>query len=123
MRLGQSSSTLSGGEAQRMKLASFLSKQHLHTSPTFFVFDEPTTGLHMHDVAQFMLAINALVNMGHSILIVEHNMDVIQAADWILDLGPGGGEQGGKLCFSGTPEELSKCKENYTASYLSASYA
>ena len=120
VRLGQSSSTLSGGEAQRMKLASFLAKKHVHAAPTFFVFDEPTTGLHMHDVKQFMLSVHALIEMGHSVLIVEHNMDVIRSADWILDLGPGGGDQGGRLCFSGSVEALCKLKKNHTATYLSA---
>lgn len=119
IRLGQSSNSLSGGEAQRVKLAYFLgkgkgtSKDHI-----LFIFDEPTTGLHFHDIAKLMKSINALIEQGNSVVIIEHNTEVIKCADWILDLGPEGGDKGGKLCFAGTPEELIKQKDNYTAQYL-----
>ena len=116
IQLGQSSSSLSGGEAQRLKLASFLlkkSEQH-----TLFIFDEPTTGLHMQDTQKLMDALQALVDMQHSVLIVEHNLDVIRSADWIIDLGPEAGARGGTVCFEGTPEGLSAQKNNHTAHYL-----
>lgn len=116
VRLGQASNTLSGGESQRIKLAFFLSKER--AEPSLFVFDEPTTGLHFHDINKLMAALNALVNRGHSVIVIEHNMDVIKATDWIIELGPGGGEDGGKLIFSGTPQELILCKDSYTAPYL-----
>ncbi len=115
--LGQSSSTLSGGEAQRIKLASFLTSIN-NTSPTLFVFDEPTTGLHFHDVAKLLKSFDALLNKGHSIIVVEHNLEVIKCADWIIDLGPEGGEEGGNIVFEGTPEQLVNCKGSYTAKYL-----
>lgn len=115
--LGQSSSTLSGGEAQRVKLASFLTKEkkgeHL-----LFIFDEPTTGLHFHDVAILLTALNALVERGHTVLVVEHNMDVIKSADWLIDLGPEGGRDGGHIVFQGTPEGLVADGSGYTAAYL-----
>ncbi len=117
VQLGQSSSTLSGGEAQRIKLASFLIQIN-NTSPTFFVFDEPTTGLHFHDVAKLLKSFNALLDKGHSIVVIEHNLEVIKCADWIIDLGPEGGETGGNVVFEGTPEELIKSKESQTARYL-----
>lgn len=119
IRLGQSSNSLSGGEAQRVKLAYFLgkgkgtSKDHI-----LFIFDEPTTGLHFHDIAKLMKSINALIEQGNSVVIIEHNTEVIKCADWILDLGPEGGNKGGKLCFAGTPEDMIKLKDNYTAQYL-----
>lgn len=116
IKLGQSSSTLSGGESQRVKLASFLAKEK--DSPTLFVFDEPTTGLHFHDIRKLLDSFNALISRGHSIIIIEHNMDVIKSADWIIDLGPEGGDKGGNLVFEGTPEDLIKEKISYTAEAL-----
>lgn len=117
VQLGQSSSTLSGGEAQRIKLASFLIQIN-NTSPTLFVFDEPTTGLHFHDVAKLLKSFTALLEKGHSIVVIEHNLEVIKCADWIIDLGPEGGENGGNIVFEGTPEALIHCKESHTAKYL-----
>ncbi|MBP9196194.1 MAG: excinuclease ABC subunit UvrA [Saprospiraceae bacterium] len=117
IKLGQSSSTLSGGEAQRVKLASFLTKEFLSKN-IFFIFDEPTTGLHFHDINKLMDAFNALVENGHTVLIVEHNMEVIRAADWVIDLGPGGGKDGGNLVFAGRPEELKKISSSYTGQYI-----
>ena len=113
IKLGQASSTLSGGESQRVKLASFLAKEK--DSPTLFIFDEPTTGLHFHDIRKLLDSFNALISRGHSILIIEHNMDVIKSADWIIDLGPEGGDKGGNLVFAGTPEKLIEEKNSYTA--------
>ncbi len=115
--LGQSSNTLSGGEAQRVKLAYFLSKGN-NPDPTLFIFDEPTTGLHFHDINKLMTSINALVDKGNSVLIIEHNLDVIKCADWIIDLGPEGGDKGGAVVFEGTPEELVKEKNSYTGQFL-----
>lgn len=117
VQLGQSSSTLSGGEAQRIKLASFLIYLN-NTSPTLFVFDEPTTGLHFHDVAKLLKSFEALISKGHSIIVIEHNLDVIKCADWIIDLGPEGGENGGNIVFEGTPEGLAACKTSHTGMYL-----
>jgi excinuclease ABC subunit A len=117
VQLGQSSSTLSGGEAQRIKLASFLSKG-VTQQKTLFIFDEPTTGLHFHDIDKLLKALNALIGQGHSVVVIEHNIEVIKCADWVLDLGPEGGIDGGHLLFAGTPEDLVKCKESYTAQYL-----
>ncbi|MEZ5082982.1 MAG: excinuclease ABC subunit UvrA [Bacteroidales bacterium] len=117
LKLGQSSSTLSGGEAQRVKLALFLSKGSTDT-PTLFIFDEPTTGLHFHDISKLLIAFDALIEKGHSIIVIEHNMDVIKCADWIIDLGPEGGDKGGTLVFEGTPEELIKSKNSFTGKYL-----
>jgi len=116
IKLGQSSSTLSGGESQRVKLAFFLANEK--TEPTIFVFDEPTTGLHFHDIKTLMKAFNALIEKGHTIIIIEHNMDVIKCADHVIDIGPEGGKNGGNVVFEGTPEELVKCKESYTGKYL-----
>lgn len=116
IKLGQSSSTLSGGESQRVKLAYHLSQEN--ADPTLFVFDEPTTGLHFHDIHKLMESLNALIDRGHTVLIIEHNMDVIKCADNIIDLGPEGGNEGGYLIFEGTPEELVKCKNSYTGKYL-----
>lgn len=116
--LGQSSNTLSGGEAQRVKLASFLGKGSSNKGKTLFIFDEPTTGLHFHDIKKLLKAINALVEQGDSVIIIEHNMEVIKSADWIIDLGPEGGENGGQLTFAGTPEEMVKLEGNYTADFL-----
>ncbi len=117
VKLGQSSSTLSGGESQRVKLASFLGSES-HGEHVLFVFDEPTTGLHFHDIHKLMYSFNALIAKGHSVVIIEHNPDVIKLADWIIDLGPEGGEAGGNLVFAGTPEDLVKCKQSYTGKYL-----
>jgi excinuclease ABC subunit A len=121
IKLGQSSSTLSGGESQRVKLASFLSineesrskKQHV-----LFIFDEPTTGLHFYDVEKLLRSFDALISKGHTIVVVEHNMDVVRSADWVIDLGPEAGDGGGNLVFAGKPEDLKKCKESHTAKYL-----
>lgn len=118
IRLGQSSSTLSGGEAQRVKLAFFLSKGNADKGKTLFVFDEPTTGLHFHDIKKLLKAINALVDQGDTVIIIEHNMEVIKSADWIIDLGPDGGQKGGYLTFEGTPEDMIKIEGNYTADFL-----
>jgi excinuclease ABC subunit A len=115
--LGQSSSTLSGGEAQRIKLASFLVKG-TRQSKSLFIFDEPTTGLHFHDIKKLINSFNALIKNGHSIIVIEHNIELIKCADYIIDLGKEGGKQGGNLIFQGTPEELINCKESYTAPYL-----
>ncbi len=115
--LGQSSSTLSGGEAQRIKLASFLVRGN-RQSKSLFVFDEPTTGLHFHDIKKLLKSFDALIENGHSIIVVEHNVDLIKCADYIIDLGKEGGKKGGSLIFQGTPEELIKCKDSYTAPYL-----
>ncbi|MEP2237169.1 MAG: excinuclease ABC subunit UvrA [Maribacter sp.] len=115
--LGQSSSTLSGGEAQRIKLASFLIKGSTKDK-ALFIFDEPTTGLHFHDIQKLLKSFNALIKKGHSIVVIEHNIDLIKCADYIIDLGPGGGENGGQLLAEGTPEEVVKSKKSYTASYL-----
>lgn len=117
IQLGQSSSTLSGGEAQRIKLASFLSKGSSQEK-TIFIFDEPTTGLHFHDIEKLLLAFYALIDQGHTIWVVEHNTEVIKCADWVIDLGPEGGEAGGNLVFAGTPEDLVKVKESYTGKFL-----
>ena len=117
--LGQSANTLSGGEAQRVKLASFLGKGNPNKGSTLFIFDEPTTGLHFHDIRKLLAAINALVDQGDSVIIIEHNMEVIKNADHIIDLGPEGGETGGYVTFTGTPEEMVKLTDgNYTAEYL-----
>ncbi len=116
--LGQSSNTLSGGEAQRVKLASFLGKGNSHKGKTLFIFDEPTTGLHFHDIKKLLAAINALIDQGDSVIIIEHNMEVIKSADWIIDIGPEGGDQGGYITFAGTPEDMVKLEGNYTADYL-----
>ncbi|HUW05865.1 MAG TPA: excinuclease ABC subunit UvrA [Williamwhitmania sp.] len=117
VRLGQSSSTLSGGESQRVKLASFLGKENVG-GPFLFIFDEPTTGLHFHDIRKLLDSFNALVENGHSLIVVEHNLEVIKCADYVIDLGPEGGKDGGSLVFAGTPEKLISCKESYTAKYL-----
>ncbi|SFB72980.1 excinuclease ABC subunit A [Flexibacter flexilis DSM 6793] len=119
VRLGQSSSTLSGGEAQRVKLASFLGKNAEHNNGILFIFDEPTTGLHFHDISKLLKAMNALVENGNSVLVIEHNTEVIKCADWIIDLGPDGGDKGGQLCFEGTPEQMAAVADtNITAQFL-----
>jgi excinuclease ABC subunit A len=117
VRLGQSSSTLSGGESQRVKLASFLLKDSSE-GRTMFIFDEPTTGLHFHDINKLLASLNALIAKGHTVVIIEHNPDVIRCADWVIDLGPEGGAEGGRVVFEGTPAELEKCPESYTGRFL-----
>jgi len=117
LRLGQSSNTLSGGEAQRIKLAFFLSKG-AGSSPTLFIFDEPTTGLHIHDISKLLQAFNALIENGHSIIVIEHNAEIIKSADWVIDLGPEGGDRGGEIVFEGTPEEIVNCESSYTGKFL-----
>jgi excinuclease ABC subunit A len=117
LKVGQSSSTLSGGEAQRIKLASFLSKG-AQSKPTLFIFDEPTTGLHFYDVEKLLCSFQALLDKGHSVVVIEHNLDVIKSADWIIDMGPGGGANGGRVMFSGIPEELIRQNGNLTGLYL-----
>ena len=116
IKLGQNSSTLSGGENQRVKLAYFIGQER--QDPTLFIFDEPTTGLHFHDIQKLLEAFNALIERGHSILIIEHNMEIIKCADYVIDLGPDGGDKGGSLVAAGTPEEVAACKESLTGKYL-----
>ena len=117
IRLGQSSSTLSGGESPRVKLASFLAKDSVQRQ-IMFIFDEPTTGLHFHDINRLLRAFDALIANGHTIVVVEHNMEVIKCADWVIDLGPEAGDKGGQVVFEGTPKELEECKESYTGRFL-----
>jgi excinuclease ABC subunit A len=117
IKLGQPSSTLSGGESQRVKLASYLVKEQTQ-KPTLFIFDEPTTGLHFHDIRRLLDAFNALIGKGHTILIIEHNLEIIKSADWIIDLGPEGGDEGGRIVFEGTPEEIIHEKKSYTGKFL-----
>ncbi len=119
IKMGQSSSTLSGGESQRVKLAYFLSQER-DTGHILFIFDEPTTGLHFHDINKLLKSINALVDHGHSVIMIEHNQEVIKCSDWVIDLGPEGGEEGGYVVFEGTPEDLAKCKKSYTGKFLAA---
>ena len=109
--------TLTVDEAQRIKLASFL-VNGTNEKPTLFIFDEPTTGLHFHDVNKLLAAFEALINNGHSLIVIEHDPDVIKTADWVIDLGPEGGDAGGNIVFAGTPEDLAKCTESYTAAVL-----
>ena len=116
IKLGQSSSTLSGGENQRVKLAYYLSQEK--ADPTLFIFDEPTTGLHFHDIRKLLDAFDALIRRGHSIVIIEHNMDVIKCADYVIDLGPEGGDKGGNIVATGTPEEVAACAASYTGQFL-----
>jgi excinuclease ABC subunit A len=117
IKMGQSSSTLSGGESQRVKLAYFLS-QEKGNGHILFIFDEPTTGLHFHDINKLLKSINALVDHGHSAILIEHNQEIIKSSDWVIDLGPEGGEEGGYVVFEGKPEDLAKCKGSYTGKYL-----
>ena len=122
IKLGQSSSTLSGGESQRIKLAYFLSMNDASDKPSakkiMFIFDEPTTGLHFFDVEKLLKSFDALLAKGHSVVVVEHNMDVIKAADWVIELGPDAGDFGGEVVFQGTPEDLAAKGRTYTAKYL-----
>ena len=117
VKLGQSSATLSGGESQRIKLASFIAKES-GAQPTLFIFDEPTTGLHFHDIRKLLDAFDMLIEKGHSVLVIEHNPDVIKCADWVIDLGPEGGKEGGTIVCQGTPEDIANCKASYTGTYL-----
>ncbi len=117
LKLGQSSSSLSGGECQRIKLASYLVKGEVE-QPMLFIFDEPSTGLHFHDIQKLLAAFDRLIDRGHSIVVIEHHHDIIKVADWVIDMGPEGGDQGGNVVFAGTPEDLLKCKGSYTAKYL-----
>ena len=116
IKLGQSSSTLSGGENQRVKLAYYISQDK--QPHTMFIFDEPTTGLHFHDIATLMKSMRRLIEAGHTVVIIEHNMDVIKCADWIIDIGPEGGDKGGDIVVAGTPEEVAACESSYTGRYL-----
>ncbi|HPW67175.1 MAG TPA: excinuclease ABC subunit A, partial [Salinivirgaceae bacterium] len=119
VHLGQSSSTLSGGESQRVKLASYLSKDLGDGSDTImFVFDEPTTGLHFHDISKLLASFDALIKHGHSIVVVEHNLEVIKSSDWVIDLGPEGGEKGGHIVVCGTPEQVAMCDSSHTGHFL-----
>ncbi|MCU0460867.1 MAG: excinuclease ABC subunit UvrA [Bacteroidales bacterium] len=117
IKMGQSSSTLSGGESQRVKLAYFLS-QEKSTGHIIFIFDEPTTGLHFHDIKKLLKSLNALVDHGHSVVLIEHNQEIIKSCDWVIDLGPEGGDEGGYVVFEGKPEDLAGCKDSYTGRYL-----
>ncbi|MEG1935583.1 MAG: ATP-binding cassette domain-containing protein, partial [Rikenellaceae bacterium] len=116
VKLGQSSSTLSGGESQRVKLASFLLKEG--NEPLIFIFDEPTTGLHFHDIKKLLKCFDALINKGHTIVVVEHNMEVVKCADYIIDLGAEGGDKGGELVFEGEIDKFLKTEKGYTVNYL-----
>ena len=116
IKLGQSSSTLSGGENQRVKLAYFIGQEK--QEPTLFIFDEPSTGLHFHDINTLMKSFNDLIAHGHTIIIIEHNLDIIKCADHIIDIGPEGGDKGGNIVFACTPEELVKCPQSYTGKFL-----
>ncbi|MCU0456530.1 MAG: ATP-binding cassette domain-containing protein, partial [Bacteroidales bacterium] len=118
IKMGQSSSTLSGGESQRVKLAYFLS-QEKSSGHILFIFDEPTTGLHFHDINKLLKSLNALVDHGHSVILIEHNQEIIKSCDWVIDLGPEGGENGGYVIFAGKPEDLVKCRDSYTGDFLS----
>ena len=115
--LGQSSNTLSGGEAQRIKLATFLSRGD-RQAHTLFVFDEPTTGLHAHDVQKLLISLNALLDQGHTVVVIEHHLDVIAHSNYVIDLGPEGGDLGGQLIFQGTPKKLLQSKDSLTAQHL-----
>jgi excinuclease ABC subunit A len=117
IKLGQSSDTLSGGEAQRVKLASFLGRGNGQGN-ILFIFDEPTTGLHFHDINKLLKSFHALIEKGHSVLVIEHNTDVIKRADWVIDLGPEAGDGGGQLVYAGLPGAMSKAKASQTARYI-----
>jgi excinuclease ABC subunit A len=117
IKLGQSSGTLSGGEAQRVKLASFLGKGQGH-GHILFIFDEPTTGLHFHDIKKLLASFTALIEQGHSLIVIEHNTDIIKSADWVIDLGPEAGDAGGNIIFAGVPQKLKSVKESQTGKFL-----
>ena len=117
VKLGQSSDTLSGGEAQRVKLASFLGKGR-GANKILFIFDEPTTGLHFHDIQKLLTSFHALIEQGHSIIVIEHNTDVIKSADWLIDLGPEAGDGGGNLVYAGKPSGIKSVKESHTAKFI-----
>ncbi len=117
IKLGQSSDTLSGGEAQRVKLASFLGKGK-GNGKILFIFDEPTTGLHFHDIKKLLDSFHALIEQGHSIIVIEHNMEVIRSADWIVDLGPEAGDGGGDVIYAGVPDEIKRVKDSYTGKFF-----
>jgi excinuclease ABC subunit A len=116
LRLGQSATTLSGGEAQRVKLSLELSKRS--TGSTFYILDEPTTGLHFHDIALLLQVLNQLVEAGNTVVVIEHNLDVIKTADWVVDMGPEGGDGGGRVVVQGTPEQVAACTASHTGHYL-----
>ncbi len=117
IKLGQSSDTLSGGEAQRVKLASFLGKGR-NSDKVLFIFDEPTTGLHFHDIKKLLTSFNFLIGQGHSIIVIEHNMEVIRSADWLIDLGPGAGDEGGNIVYTGKPGGIKKIKASQTGKFI-----
>ena len=116
IRLGQSATTLSGGEAQRVKLASELNRRS--TGKTMYILDEPTTGLHFEDVSRLLKILSELVNLGNTVIVIEHNLEVVKCADWVIDLGPGGGNQGGTVIAQGPPEEIAECEASYTGQAL-----
>jgi excinuclease ABC subunit A len=116
IRLGQQATTLSGGEAQRVKLSTELSK--IGTGKTLYILDEPTTGLHFEDIRMLLHVLNRLVDKGNTVIVIEHNLDVIKTADWVIDLGPDGGDEGGEIVAEGTPEEIAKNQRSYTGEYL-----
>jgi excinuclease ABC subunit A len=116
IKIGQQATTLSGGEAQRIKLSKELSKRA--TGKTLYILDEPTTGLHVHDIKKLLEVLQTLVSQGNTVLVIEHNLDVIKTADWVIDLGPEGGDGGGEIVATGTPEKVSKIKKSYTGQYL-----
>ncbi len=116
IKLGQNATTLSGGEAQRVKLATYLQKKP--TGKSLYVLDEPTTGLHPYDISNLLIVLNRIVDNGDTVIVIEHNLDLIKCADHIIDLGPDGGDEGGKVICSGTPEQVSKCENSYTGQYL-----
>jgi len=118
LTLGQNTSSFSGGEAQRVKLAFFLSKSNPNQGRSLFIFDEPTTGLHFHDIQKLLKALNALVNQGDTVIVIEHNVEIIKCADWVIDLGPEGGDKGGYITFEGTPEDMISLEDNHTALFL-----
>ena len=121
IKLGQSATTLSGGEAQRVKLATELSRRA--TGKTLYILDEPTTGLHFDDVSRLLKVLNQLVDRGNSVLVIEHNLDVIKSADWLIDLGPDGGDKGGEIVAVGTPKDVAKVKKSFTGQYLKKSFS
>ena len=116
IKIGQQATTLSGGEAQRIKLSKELSKRA--TGKTLYILDEPTTGLHVHDIKKLLEVLQTLVTQGNTVIVIEHNLDVIKTADWVIDLGPEGGDGGGEIIATGTPEKISKIKKSYTGQYL-----